>query len=325
MRAKLVQETVSTVKISTTDIQQTIITDKISDNVSNASSFIRSNPPSIKPEFDPEYLAWLANEEAELKQASTILSQKLEEKKEAKKLAMQQNIDSKKKKSSHMYESNVSDKICSTYKSRKHDTTPYEISFQSNVSENKLTVDLTKDNIEPGVSPWKLEFAAQCSEIKYSFSFNEIPIDMKKKPGYKHILNDKLETISTTVCNLACDKYWDCHQDITTFITTLIHSNSLWDLGFHNELRTKTHKNNNYYSQCSYTTTCFCPCSNSMKSWRERHGPQEMFKSRNTHNCGKAKFNSPTSLLQHCNSHLDCYMHWSIVQILDRMYPITLY
>ena len=81
VRAKLVQETVSTVKISTTDIQKTTITDKIGDNGSQSSTFLRSNTHSIKPEGDPDYLAWLAREEAKHLEASSLLAQQWEVKK----------------------------------------------------------------------------------------------------------------------------------------------------------------------------------------------------------------------------------------------------
>mmetsp|Transcript_6439 Transcript_6439/g.6040 ORF Transcript_6439/g.6040 Transcript_6439/m.6040 type:complete len:136 (-) Transcript_6439:282-689(-) len=55
--------------------------------------------------------------------------------------------------------------------------------------------------------------------------------------------------------------------NITNFITILIHHNILWDLGFHLNYRENHHENNNYKSSRSYTTLCYCPCSNTTKEW----------------------------------------------------------
>ena len=77
----LVQENVSTVKISTTDIQETTITDKLSNNGRQSVTVLTTNPYSINPERDPVYLAWLAQEEAKHLEASSLFAQQWEEKK----------------------------------------------------------------------------------------------------------------------------------------------------------------------------------------------------------------------------------------------------
>ena len=90
------------------------------------------------------------------------------------------------------YEPKVSKRICSTYQARKHDSTPSEITLHSNISKSNLTFDLTNETINNRVSPWKLEFAAQCIEMKHWYSHSEIPMDMKTKHEYEHILHSRL-------------------------------------------------------------------------------------------------------------------------------------
>ena len=127
--------------------------------------------------------------------------------------------------------------------------------------------------------------------MNHWFSRSEIPLDMTTKPEYEHILHSRLQSISTTVSNLASIRFWkhytndiegqieelsgdSCNDldieelerdlpyptacvyskanidisegEITNFITTLIHNNALWDLGFHINYRKNNHRNNNY-------------------------------------------------------------------------------
>ena len=106
------------------------------------------------------------------------------------------------------YEPISSQKICSTYQARKHKTTPSEISLHSNISKSNITFDLTNETTNHRVSPWKLEFATQCIEMKHWYSHSEVPMDMKTKPEYELIICSRLQSISTAANNLASIRFW---------------------------------------------------------------------------------------------------------------------
>jgi len=111
-------------------------------------------------------------------------------------------------------------------------------------------------------------------------------------------------------------------KEIRIFLTNVHENNLFWDLGFQFTVLKETQKENSD----NVPTTCYCPCSNFMKTWRSHFNLQDIMSHKEVNYCrSRGVFNTPKAFYDHCESMgSSCIIHQGLTTYIDMQYRIQL-